>query len=69
MIINDLAEILKVSPESLTGECGLGSIAQWDSVAQIDIMIYLEKNYNIEINESSLDIYSTLKNILALENN
>ena len=65
-VVNDVALILKVSPDSLNDESKLGSIAQWDSMTHIDIMLYLEKNFDIQVDEKSIEFYSDFKNIKAL---
>ena len=67
-VVEDVALILKVAPNSLNDESKLGSIAQWDSMTHIDIMLYLEKNFNIQVDEKSIEFYSDFKNIRALNN-
>lgn len=67
-VIMDVASILNVAPNSLNDESKLGSIAQWDSMTHIDIMLYLEKNFDIQINEKSIEFYSEFKNLRALNN-
>ena len=65
-VVKDVALILKVAPNSLNDESKLGSIAQWDSMTHIDIMLYLEKNFDIQVDEKSIEFYSDFKNIKAL---
>jgi acyl carrier protein len=63
-LINDIAIILKVSPDRLNKNSSIGSIPEWDSFSHIEIMLYLEEKYDLLIDEHSIEKLVKIKNIL-----
>ena len=65
-LINQISQILKVSPKDLDSTADLGLSESWDSFAHVEIMLLLEENFLIEMNEVTIEKYSSLKSILDL---
>ena len=65
-LIHQISQILKVSPKDLDTTAALGFTESWDSFAHVEIMLLLEEKFLIEMNEVTLEKYSSLKSILAL---
>ena len=56
-IISHIAKELKVKESLLDEETGIGDIPEWDSLANIRLMLSIEKKYNISIDaEDALEI-------------
>lgn len=62
----DIAAILAVPANDLPFDAALGGIPAWDSVMHLDIMLYLEERFGIEIDENSIARFSNLASILEL---
>ena len=62
----EISKILKISVDELEENAGLGITHNWDSFGQVQIMMFLEDKFDIEIDEDSLEKYSTLENILEV---
>jgi acyl carrier protein len=62
-LINEIANILKVNPDRLNLNSGIGSVSEWDSFAHVEIMLYLEERYDLIINEQSIEKLIKIKHI------
>ena len=64
MLIKDIANILKIRPERLNADSQIGSVSEWDSFAHVEIMMYLEENYDLSIDEKTIEKLTNIKSIL-----
>lgn len=64
----DIAAIMSVKADDLPPDAELGVTPAWDSVVHLDIMLFLEERYGIEIDEGSIARFSKLAAILELTN-
>ena len=62
------SEIIKVKVDQITGDEALGMTPTWDSFAHVEIMLLLEKEFQIEINEKTMNQFINLNRILQLVN-
>jgi acyl carrier protein len=49
-----LVEALRVPPEFVTPELAFGDLPQWDSMGHMEVMMYLEQHFGIEINNDTI---------------
>ncbi len=49
-----IAETLKIPGSQVTDDLEYGSIAQWDSLNHVNLMLRLESKYDIEIDEDTM---------------
>ncbi len=49
-----LHNVLKISKEEISIELSINSVEQWDSVAHLELMLYLEETYSLVIDEESI---------------
>ena len=54
-----IAEALECSQEEITEGLGLGLHPKWDSLAQLRVMMALEKHYGIDIDDDSIKRFHT----------
>jgi acyl carrier protein len=59
-----LVEALQVPPELITPELAFGDLPQWDSMGHMEVMMYLEQRFGIEINN---DTIAGLTSVPAIE--
>ena len=65
-IIREIAALLKITEGALDPGAGLGVTANWDSMAQVEIMMLLEQRFGVRVDEHSIEKYATLANIINL---
>jgi len=65
-LLNELSKIIGVPVEKITGQEQLGTTPGWDSFAQVEIMLVLEKKFQIKIDEKSMNEFITLDRILKI---
>lgn len=65
-LLQIVADFLECCPSELTPDAGLNNHPTWDSIAQIDIMLFLSENFGIEISDTTIEKYSKIENILEL---
>jgi citrate synthase len=64
VIIEDLvAEVLKVPRDRITDDLEYGGIAEWDSLAHVNLMLAIEERCGVDIDE---DMMVELTSIAAL---
>ena len=70
-----ISQTLKVSPDIITEELAMGDIEQWDSLAHVNLLASVEKQFNITLDidqaleiESVEDVIYTLEEILQTSN-
>lgn len=61
-----VAKALNISIEHLDDNSAYGETLNWDSLNHVDIINELEVNYGIEIPDSEIENYLTLKAIVEL---
>ena len=64
----EFSKIIKVPVDQITENEALGTTPSWDSFAHVEILILLEKEFEIEIDENTLNWYISLNRILKLLN-
>lgn len=56
--MRDLTEIvatsLRLPPERVTDDLSMETVPEWDSLAHIDLMMELEREYGIEVDQDAL---------------
>lgn len=69
-IISHIAKELKVKESLLDEDTGIGDIPEWDSLANIRLILSIENKYNISIDaEDALEIETIADLIDFLEEN
>jgi acyl carrier protein len=63
-----ISEIIGVPEEELTSESGMGNPADWDSFAQISIMVAAEEKWNLQFSPIEIGENSKFVEILNLIN-
>lgn len=63
-----ISEIIGVPEEELTNESGMGNPADWDSFAQISIMVAAEEKWNLQFSPIEIGENSKFADILKLIN-
>ena len=58
-----LYDVLKIPKEELSIELSINSVEQWDSVAHLELMLYLEETYSLLIDEESILDCSSAKGL------
>jgi acyl carrier protein len=49
-----LVEALQVSPDLVAPDLTLGDIPQWDSMGHMEVMMFLEQSFGVEINNDTI---------------
>ncbi len=62
-----IAQLVRQPSSAMGPEAGLGATPGWDSFAQLNVMMELEKRFGIDITDDSIRRYSTLAHVLELE--
>lgn len=63
-IINTIADVLKVSPEAMTGKDDFQEIENWDSLRHLNLVLNLEKEFGVKF---SVDEIVRISSISAVE--
>ena len=61
-----LAGILKVEPEEIQDDWKIGVSPNWDSFAQMDIILMLEEEFRLHIDSSNFDSSTSVMAIKTL---
>ena len=64
-----ISEIIGLPEEEITNESGMGNPVDWDSFAQISIMVAAEEKWNIQFSPIEIGENSKFTEILNLVNN
>lgn len=64
-IQNTLAEALRVPIDLLTAETAFGDMPQWDSLGHMEVMMFLEQEFGIEINADTIASLTSVPAIYA----
>ena len=64
-----ISEIIGVPEKDISSESGMGNPADWDSFAQISIMVAAEEKWNIQFSPIEIGENSKFTEILNLINN
>ena len=62
------SKIIEIPLDQITENEALGTTPSWDSFAHVEILMLLEKEFEIEINENTMNWYINLNRILKLLN-
>jgi acyl carrier protein len=49
-----LAEALQIPPDIVTPDLALGDLPQWDSMGHMEVMMFLEQHFGVEINNDTI---------------
>ena len=60
-LINFIAGVMEVEPDSLTEDTGYGTIEKWDSLMHMRIVMEIEEEYDVEIPLEDIPNIKTLK--------
>jgi acyl carrier protein len=58
-----LVEALQVSPDLVTPDLTLGDLPQWDSMGHMEVMMFLEQNFNVEVNNDTIASLTSIPTI------
>jgi acyl carrier protein len=67
-----LVEALQVSPDLVTPDLAFGDLPQWDSMGHMEVMMYLEQYFDVEINNdtiANLTSVAAIRQYIADEHN
>jgi acyl carrier protein len=59
------ADVLGVSPKSLSPESGPETIEAWDSVQHLNMVLAIEQQFNLEFDPDEIDAIKTLADMAA----
>jgi acyl carrier protein len=62
-----IAQLIHQPLSGMEPDSGLGATPGWDSFAQLNVMMELERRFGIDITDEAIRSYSLLANILKLE--
>jgi len=62
-----VSSVLNISLDVLDDDAELGITPGWDSMAYLRLLSALEREYNIELNEDTVEKYRKLSAIAALD--
>jgi acyl carrier protein len=65
-LINLIADILDVSPETLTLESSQDTVPEWDSLKHLNLVVEIESEFEIEIDPEEIGEMYSIKAILDL---
>ena len=60
-----IALVAKIIKTTVNRDGAAGTLSEWDSLAQMKIIIQLEKTYNIEIEDEDIAKLNSVANIVA----
>jgi len=67
-----LSAALRVPADNVTPELAFGDLPQWDSMGHMEVMMYLEQYFGIEINNdtiANLTSVAAIRQYIAVEYN
>jgi acyl carrier protein len=59
-----VAKALGFQVEDIHDDCSIFNFRDWDSLAQVQIMVFMSENYEIEFNEANFKNFSSLVGII-----
>lgn len=62
----EIARILKCSVDDLDAEAGLNAHPAWDSMAHVEIMVFLSERYGVEVSDETIRKFATMAAIDGL---
>ena len=62
-VINIVSKATKIGKDELNYESKASSFAKWDSIAQIELIMELEKKFNLEISPDSFEKLNSISSI------
>jgi len=60
-----IALVAEITKTAVNRDSAAGILSEWDSLAQMKIIIQLEKTYNIEIEDENIAKLNSVANIVA----
>ena len=63
-IINIVSQILKIDKREINLNTCANDIANWDSLAQINIILKLEENFNKKVKTSEINDLNSIKSLI-----
>ena len=61
-----VAKALGCDVNDISGDSSLKFDTKWDSFGQLSVMLELEKSYGVEINDTTIERYSSVPSIQSL---
>ena len=62
-----LATILDVPPDTIRDDAALGAHLRWDSLAQLRVMLELERRFGVEMTAETVRRYGSLAGLVTLQ--
>lgn len=62
-LIDTIAEALEVPPEVITKDASSDTIESWDSLKHLDVVLNIERNYNVKFKTSEITKLVSVANI------
>lgn len=62
-VINIVSKATKIGKDELNYKSKASSFAKWDSIAQIELIMELEKKFNLEISPDSFEKLNSISSI------
>ena len=59
-----IAKGLGLQVEDIPDDCSISNFRDWDSLAQVHIMVFMSENYDIDYNEENFNKFSSLVGIV-----
>jgi acyl carrier protein len=60
-----LAEALRVPRLEVTPDLAMGDLPQWDSMGHMEVMMYLENRFGVEVNNDTIAALTSVSAISA----
>ena len=65
-VINQISIILNINPSEIKGSLAYNSIERWDSIAQMNIILSLEEEFNIQLLDEDIEDMLTVELIIKI---
>jgi len=65
-IIDSIASILECSSDELTDNASILTVPSWDSMAHIQLIVFLNEKYGVDIDEDNIERFSNFHEIMRL---
>lgn len=65
-LMGHLSEVLKCDPSELGPDTRFGDHPKWDSMAHVQIMLFLSEKFNFEVSDETISKYGSVKAIEEL---
>ena len=66
MLEEPLSKILKVEPQEIQNDWKIGLAPNWDSFAQMEIILMLEEQFDLKIDDTNFELSTSVSSIKHL---